>query len=105
MLSNLTRAAPPADCPLAGRVVPEPDIRAIDLTDLVIDHQKRDVVLLALLGGLAILAGVLGYFLAGQSPVAALFASWLVLAALAVGLVPLIALAFRRFDVARDTPP
>jgi hypothetical protein len=60
---------------------------------------------LALLGGLATLAGLLGYFLTGQSWVAALATSWLVLAAFAVGLVPLIALAFRRFDVSRDTPP
>ena len=33
-----------------------------------------------------------------------LSASWLALAAVAAGLLPLLALAFRRFDVARDTP-
>jgi ABC-2 type transport system permease protein len=57
------------------------------------------------LGGLAAAAGLLSYFLAGQSPAAALAAAWLVLAAFAAGLVPLVGLAFRRFDVSHDTPP
>jgi hypothetical protein len=60
---------------------------------------------LAVVGGLAALAGLLGYFLAGQSWPAALAAAWLVLAAFVAGLVPLLGLAFCRFDVARDTPP
>jgi hypothetical protein len=55
--------------------------------------------------GTAVLVGALAYFIAGQSYLAALIAAWLVLAAYAVGMVPLVALAFRQYDVARDTPP
>jgi hypothetical protein len=59
---------------------------------------------LALLVGLSTLAGLIGYLVAGQSWAAALTAAWLVLGGCAAGLVPLIALAFKRFDVSRDTP-
>jgi hypothetical protein len=60
---------------------------------------------LAAIGGLAALAGLIGYFLGGQRWPAALTAAWLTLSASVIGLVPLVGLAFRRFDVARDTPP
>lgn len=53
----------------------------------------------------AALAGLVGYFLGGRSWAGALAAAWLVLALCALALVPLMALAFQRFDVARDTPP
>jgi hypothetical protein len=44
--------------------------------------------------------------LAGLDPaVPALLAGWLVLAGLSAGLLPLLAHAFRAFDVSRDTPP
>jgi ABC-2 type transport system permease protein len=42
--------------------------------------------------------------LTGMSVMAGAVVGWLVLAGFVVGLVPLIALAFNRFDVARDTP-
>jgi hypothetical protein len=57
------------------------------------------------IGGLAALAGLLFYFLTGQNWTAALVAAWVVVAAFVMGLIPLIGLAFRRFDVAADTPP
>lgn len=55
--------------------------------------------------GAAALVAVPIYLLLGRSLPAAMAAAWLVLAGFAVGQVPLIVLAFRRFDVARDTPP
>jgi hypothetical protein len=48
--------------------------------------------------------GYITYWLAGLNVVAGAAVGWLVLAGFVVGLVPLIALAFNRFDVARDTP-
>ncbi len=45
------------------------------------------------------------YFLTGQRLPPAVIAAWLVLAGCGVGLIPLIAFAFRQVDVARDTPP
>jgi hypothetical protein len=58
----------------------------------------------------AAVAGILTYALAelvlevrGVPP--ALAAAWLVLTGLSTGVIPLLAHAFRRFDVARDTPP
>jgi hypothetical protein len=51
------------------------------------------------------LVAALVYFLTGRSLPAALAAAWVVLSGFAAGLVPLAALAFRRYDVARDTPP
>lgn len=54
--------------------------------------------------GLAVLPALLTLLLwSGHWP-AALATAWLVLAAEGVGFVPLLVLAFRRFDVARDTP-
>jgi hypothetical protein len=55
--------------------------------------------------GTAAIAGVLAHLLTGGSLLAGLIASWLVLAAYASGMIPLMALAFRHYDVARDTPP
>jgi hypothetical protein len=56
------------------------------------------------LGGTAALVGGIGYFVLGGSWVAFGAGVWLVVAGAALGTVPLVAWAFRRFDVARDTP-
>jgi hypothetical protein len=56
-------------------------------------------------GGTTALFAVLVYFASGRNLPAALAAAWVVLAGFAVGQVPLVALAFRKYDVARDTPP
>jgi hypothetical protein len=61
------------------------------------------VVILALSAGLAAGVGGLAYLLSGSAG-AALATAWVVLAGCAAGLVPFLALAFRQFDVARDTP-
>jgi hypothetical protein len=58
----------------------------------------------------AALAGTLAYVLVTlvlhvNGLPAGLAAGWLVLTGLSFGVVPLVASAFRRFDVARDTPP
>jgi hypothetical protein len=45
------------------------------------------------------------YFLAGKSLGAALAVGWIVLTAFGIGLLPLLVLAFRHYDVARNTPP
>jgi hypothetical protein len=55
--------------------------------------------------GLALAAGAAVLLLTGGELAAAGAAAWVVSAALAAALVPLLAHAFRRFDVARDTPP
>ncbi len=60
---------------------------------------------LAVAGGLAALLAALAYLFTGGSWLAALLVGWLALAAGAGALVPVIALAFRQFDVARDIPP
>jgi hypothetical protein len=64
---------------------------------------------LSLIGGVAAVAGVIIYhglaFLGDVRWLLIITTVWLVLAAAAVGLVPLLVLAFRRFDVAQDTPP
>jgi hypothetical protein len=62
-------------------------------------------VVLGLVGGVSALVAVPVYFLTGRSMPAALTTAWLVITGFAAGLVPLIALAFRRFDVAREIPP
>ena len=62
------------------------------------------VTLLLTLGGAA-LAGWGAGWLAGDSWTAALIVAWLATTAVAVGLIPLVALAFRHFDVAADVPP
>jgi hypothetical protein len=60
---------------------------------------------LAVAGTTAAVAAVVAGLLAGGSLPAALLAAFVVLLAWAAGLVPLLALAFAQFDVARDTPP
>lgn len=55
-------------------------------------------------GGLTAAAAVPVYFLT-DSLTAALLAACVVLGGCAAGLVPLVALAFRAYDVTRDTPP
>lgn len=62
------------------------------------------VAILALSAGLAAGVGAVAFFLSGFRWMPALGAAWVVLAACAAGLVPFLALAFDRFDVARDTP-
>jgi ABC-2 type transport system permease protein len=60
---------------------------------------------IALLAGTAAGVGGLVYWLTAQSQLPALVAAWLVLSGFGIGLIPLVASAFRRFDVAADTPP
>ena len=60
-------------------------------------------VILALAAWVATGVGSVMYLLSG-SLWAALATAWVVLAGCAAGLVPFLALAFRRYDVARDTP-
>ena len=60
------------------------------------------------LGGalfVAAVTGVLAYWLSGQSFWAGVGAAWAAAAVFAAGLVPLMALAFREYDVGRDAPP
>jgi hypothetical protein len=57
-----------------------------------------------LAAGLALGLGYATYLLSGGSRIAGLAAGWAALAACAAALVPPVAWAFRRFDVARDTP-
>jgi hypothetical protein len=61
--------------------------------------------ILGLACGIAGAAGTVLYLFAGESLSLALSAGWLLLVLFAAALVPLLALAFRNFDVARDTPP
>lgn len=58
---------------------------------------------LAVVGGSAAMAGVLTWLITGN-PWAGVAAAWPVLAAAGIVLVPLCGLAFRWFDVGRDTP-
>jgi hypothetical protein len=55
--------------------------------------------------GVATGFGALGYLLVAPSWALALGLTWLSLASFVVLMVPIAAAAFRRFDVARDTPP
>lgn len=59
---------------------------------------------LALVLGMIALAATVAYFVAGRSWPAALACAWLLLAGVDVALVPLLVVAFGKFDVARDTP-
>jgi hypothetical protein len=61
--------------------------------------------ILGLAGGLAVGVAVGVFLLTEKSVLPAVAVGWLLLALCAVALVPLLALAFRNFDVARDTPP
>jgi hypothetical protein len=62
-----------------------------------------------LIGGITGLVVALVYLLMelvqGPSLLASLTVAWLLISGFAIGLVPLVALAFRRFDVAQDMPP
>lgn len=55
--------------------------------------------------GIPALAGLAAFWIAGQSWIAAGVTAWLVAAALSLAPLPFVAMAFRNFDVARDTPP
>ena len=59
---------------------------------------------LQVLLGVAFLFGLVIFLLTGMSLAAGAVVGWLVLAGFVVGLVPLIGVAFRHFDVARDIP-
>ena len=61
------------------------------------------LVLLLVLGAASLL-GALAYLATGMSMLTGAAVGWLALWGAFVGLLPLLALAFRRFDVARDTP-
>lgn len=56
-------------------------------------------------GIVAGLAAVGAFFLFGRNTTAAVMTGWITTAGVACAVVPLVALAFERFDVARDTPP
>jgi hypothetical protein len=71
---------------------------------LMLTYVAKAVILL-LVAGCAALVAVPIYLLSGNRLLPALAAAWWVLTGFAFGQVPLIALAFRRFDVARGTPP
>jgi hypothetical protein len=60
---------------------------------------------LGVAGGSAAVAATVTYVLTGASWAAAVTVGWVILTGYALTLVPLMALAFRAFDVARDTPP
>jgi hypothetical protein len=55
--------------------------------------------------GLAALLGLVAFALTGGSQAAALAAAWVGLTVIIIMLIPGLAQAFDRFDVARDTPP
>jgi hypothetical protein len=65
--------------------------------------------IMGLIGGITGLVVALVYLLMelmqGPSLLVSLTVAWLLISGFAIGLVPLVALAFRRFDVARDMPP
>jgi hypothetical protein len=63
--------------------------------------------MLTLLAGTAVpaLFGLAAFWIAGESWVAAVVAAWPVSALVSVVPLPFVAMAFRNFDVARDTPP
>ena len=61
--------------------------------------------LLGLVAGVGTAVGVGVFLLARQDWLLTLAAVWLIVAGFAVAMVPLVVLAFRNFDVARDTPP
>jgi hypothetical protein len=49
-------------------------------------------------------AGGLTYYVTGNNLWLALSAAWVAVTACALGALPLVVLAYNRFDVARDTP-
>lgn len=58
----------------------------------------------SLIGGVAAGLGAAVYWLSGGNWIATLAMAWLAVVGGAVSLIPLVALAFTQFDVARDTP-
>jgi hypothetical protein len=66
--------------------------------------QLVKLIFLGLVGGFAAAFAIPVYYLCGRSPLAAGTTAGIVLAGFGFGLVPLVAAAFRRFDVTRDTP-
>jgi len=85
--------------------------RAVATTPGDMQHIGRNMVeffakmlVLALCCGAAAALGALVYWISGESWVAALAMSWLGLLFCGCLLVPCIAWAFRKFDVATDTP-
>lgn len=60
------------------------------------------MLILALSAGLAALLGFATYFLAGM--IGALIVSWAILAGAVLTFLPLLSMAFKRFDVASETP-
>jgi len=77
------------------------DVRAVG-RQLLLTAAKLATVAAA--GALAAGLGAIGYYVSGQSPVAAAATTWVGVSAAALGLVPLVALAFTHFDVAADPP-
>jgi hypothetical protein len=63
------------------------------------------LMLLMVIFGIGGALAVIAYFIAGDSYVAAGITAWLCVTLCALGIVPLLCLAFDRFDVAADTPP
>jgi hypothetical protein len=62
-------------------------------------------VVLVLTGGLAAGIGGVAFLLSGKAIVAFVAGTWLSVFIMAAGIVPLITLAYRRFDPSSDTPP
>jgi hypothetical protein len=63
------------------------------------------IVLLLVVVGVAGLAGLLAFLVTGQSWLAFTLVAWAVGMGAVAGMLPLLVLAFRQFDVARDLPP
>jgi hypothetical protein len=55
--------------------------------------------------GTCALLGFVMYALLDNNKVAGLTTAWLMLAGMVCALIPPLAIAFQKFDVARDTPP
>src|SRR5262249_34389521 len=78
------------------------DFQAVGRNVLFTMAKLMGIVLVALVAGLS---GVVVSFLVGGNSVPGVAAAWVVVACCDAGLVPAVALAFRNFDVGRDTPP
>jgi hypothetical protein len=81
---------------------PIPTARHLSGLKMLLGFGKLAAVYAAL--GIAAGLAVAAYFLAGRVLWPALVAAWLALAVVAAALLPLAALAFQHFDVARDRP-
>lgn len=62
-------------------------------------------VVLLMTGGLAAGIGGIAYLVTGESVAALALGAWVSVLVMAVGMVPLTAWGYRRFDPSRDTPP